>query len=621
MSGISVYESLKNVDGYIDYSENIEFEYRYKYNFISDVEKRNYRNIVLKSLIEMYNGDRENIRFPETEYPVAAYVSSFVNSVRGIVSEEIIPKEWVEDFTKNTILNSENKKEVQIALALGEYFLVDNLVNEVGKVFSKSGSYILYDIGVIKRMKNYNTFLFNLIKNTDGVIKLYAAEYIEEIDISITNHMFNEGYKDKYYPEFMVGLVMNTFNRTAYLRRDDITDEEVNNFCKLFAENFKISGPELFVGEIDFLDTLLYKIEKQGNSIEALYSIIAIAEIILNDDSVEVDEEELIKGIRALASQQRFKDAVKDAFKEGNFEFSSLVIMAEEAGVDINFKMVKNYLDKNKYDLSIYKELLKKESSTNRVELVNYVEKNLDFSDIVGNMEGISLREERELNPKEKIFGLILVELRKIYPVGRELLKLGIKANSTRIRRANAKVLLKLKKQLPDEFVDYISSRFPMEIIPEVKKAYERIINRNVDKRLERISTNDIKVETTPKDVYILDSYIAGLAYKDREMLERELREDARLYMKRDCSNVYDAKAIKIVSKSGFVLGFVPKRDNEIISRLMDSGRYFYCIVDKVDMERLHVDIKIYLSYKDIMNEVSQVARAILSEPRDKKFN
>ena len=61
-------------------------------------------------------------------------------------------------------------------------------------------------------------------------------------------------------------------------------------------------------------------------------------------------------------------------------------------------------------------------------------------------MEGISLREERELNPKEKIFGLILVELRKIYPVGRELLKLGIEANSTRIRRANAKVLLKAKK-------------------------------------------------------------------------------------------------------------------------------------------------------------------------------
>ena len=76
--------------------------------------------------------------------------------------------------------------------------------------------------------------------------------------------------------------------------------------------------------------------------------------------------------------------------------------MAEEAGVDINFKMVKNYLDKNKYDLSIYKDLLKKESSTNRVELVNYVEKNLDFSDIVGNMEGISLREERELNSKKK---------------------------------------------------------------------------------------------------------------------------------------------------------------------------------------------------------------------------
>lgn len=621
MPGISIYESLKNVDEYIDCSENVEFEYRYKYNFLPDVEKRNFRNIVLKSLIEMYNGDRENIRFPETEYPVASYVSSFVNSVRGIVSEGIIPAEWVEDFTKNTILNSEDKKEVQVALALGEYFLADNLVNEVGKVFSKSGNYIFYDIGVIKRMKNYNTFLFELIKNTDGVIKLYAAEYIEEIDISITNYMFNEGYKDKYYPEFMVGLVMNTFNRTAYLRRDGITDDEVNNFCKLFAETFKVSGPEIFRGEIDFLDTLLYKIENQGKSIEALYSIIAIAEIILSDDSVEVDEEELIDGIRALAGQQRFKDAVKEAFKDASFEFSSLAIMAEEAGVDINFNMVKAYLDKNKYDLSVYKELLKKESSANRVELINYVEENLDFSDIVGNMEGISLREERELNEKEKIFGLVLVELSKIYPVGRELLKLGMEANSTRIRKVTAKVLLRLKKQLPDKFVDYVASRFSMEIIPEVKKAYEKIINRNVDKKLEKVSTDDIRVEKNPKDIYILESYIAGLAYKDREMLERELREDARLYMKRDYSNLHDIKAVKIVSKSGYVLGFLPKKDNEIISRLMDAGKYFYCIIDKVDMERLHADIEVYLSYKDVMKEVSQIAKAIISDPRDKRFN
>lgn len=621
MSEISIYESLKNLDGYIDYSANIEFEYRYKYKPVSDVEKRNYRNIVLKSLIEVYKGDIEKIKFPETKYPVALYIYNFVNSVRGVVSEGIIPIEWIEEFTKFIILNSNEKKEVQIALALGEYFLADNLVNEISKVFSKSGNYILYNLGIIKRMKNYNSFLFELIKNTDGVIRLYATEYIEEIDMEITKYMFNEGYKNKYYREFMIGLVMSTFNRTAYLRREDITDEEVNNFCKLFAETFKMSGTEVFTGDIDFLDTLLYKIENQGNSIEALYSIIAIAETILDDDTVEIDEEEFVDGIKSLTTQKKFKDAVKEAFEEGTFEFSSLAILAEEAEVDINFKMVRKYLDKNKYNLGVYRELLKRESSANRVEVVNYVEKNLDFSDIVGNMEGISLREERELNRKERLFNLVLNELSKIYPVGSKLLKLGMQANSTVIRRNTAKVLLKLRKQLPDEFVEYISSRFSMEIIPEVKTSYEKIINRNIDKKLERVSTNDIKVGRYPKDVCILDSYIAGLAYNDRDMLERELREGARLFMKRDYLNKYDERAIKIVSKSGFVLGFIPKKDNEIISRLMDSGRYFYCIINDVDMDRLNVEIDIYLSYKDVMNEVSQITKSIFAETRDKKLN
>ena len=38
-------------------------------------------------------------------------------------------------------------------------------------------------------------------------------------------------------------------------------------------------------------------------------------------------------------------------------------------------------------------------------------------------------------------------------------------------------------------------------------------------------------------------------------------------------------------------------------------------------MERLHADIEVYLSYKDVMKEVSQIAKAIISDPRDKRFN
>lgn len=621
MVNLCIYESLKNVDDYVDYTDNIEFEYRYKYDFITEASKRNYRNIVLRSLIQIYNKDSENLKFPETEYPISSYMGCFVNSVRGIVSENILPKEWVEKFTKNTILNSKDKKEVQIALALGEYFLADNLVEEVSKVFSKSGDYITYVIGVIKRMQNYNTFLFDLIKNSKGMIKFIAAENIEEIDMKITKYMLTEGYKDDYYGDFMAGLAINLFNCSAYLLREDITTDEVNKFCKLFVYFFRSSGHAPFTGDLDFLDTFLYNIEKYGDSIEALYCIFAIKEIVLEDKTIEIDEKEFSKGIKSLASQKKFKTALKNALAEGEFELSDLMFMAENIEMNINLKKVKKFLEKDAYNPEIYRSLLECDTFLNHVELVEYVEENLDFSDIVGKMEGISLRDERELNKKEEIFDLILSELDKVYPVGVNLLKMGMDANSTRIRRKTSKVLLKLKKQLPNDFVDYIVMRFSMEIIPEVKKNYEKIINRDVNKKIEKISVEDIKVDVNSKDIYVLDTYIAGLTYRDKDMLEKEIRENARFYMKRDISNLHDIKAIKIVSKSGHVVGFVPKKDNEIISRLMDSGKYFYCIINEVDMDRLHVGIEIYMSYKDVMMQIDQVARALSLEPKKNRFN
>lgn len=621
MVNLCIYESLKNVDDYVDYTDNIEFEYRYKYDFITEASKRNYRNIVLRSLIQIYNKDSENLKFPETEYPISSYMGCFVNSVRGIVSENILPKEWVEKFTKNTILNSKDKKEVQIALALGEYFLADNLVEEVSKVFSKSGDYITYVIGVIKRMQNYNTFLFDLIKNSKGMIKFIAAENIEEIDMKITKYMLTEGYKDDYYGDFMAGLAINLFNCSAYLLREDITTDEVNKFCKLFVYFFRSSGHAPFTGDLDFLDTFLYNIEKYGDSIEALYCIFAIKEIVLEDKTIEIDEKEFSKGIKSLASQKKFKTALKNALAEGEFELSDLMFMAENIEMNINLKKVKKFLEKDAYNPEIYRSLLECDTFLNHVELVEYVEENLDFSDIVGKMEGISLRDERELNKKEEIFDLILSELDKVYPVGVNLLKMGMDANSTRIRRKTSKVLLKLKKQLPNDFVDYIVMRFSMEIIPEVKKNYEKIINRDANKKIEKISVEDIKVDVNSKDIYVLDTYIAGLTYRDKDMLEKEIRENARFYMKRDISNLHDIKAIKIVSKSGHVVGFVPKKDNEIISRLMDSGKYFYCIINEVDMDRLHVGIEIYMSYKDVMMQIDQVARALSLEPKKNRFN
>ncbi len=38
-------------------------------------------------------------------------------------------------------------------------------------------------------------------------------------------------------------------------------------------------------------------------------------------------------------------------------------------------------------------------------------------------------------------------------------------------------------------------------------------------------------------------------------------------------------------------------------------------------MDRLHVGIEIYMSYKDVMMQIDQVARALSLEPKKNRFN
>ena len=45
------------------------------------------------------------------------------------------------------------------------------------------------------------------------------------------------------------------------------------------------------------------------------------------------------------------------------------------------------------------------------------------------------------------------------------------------------------------------------------------------------------------------------------------------LVLRREPSNPYDALAIEVLTRSGFKLGYVPRRDNEPFARLIDDGR------------------------------------------------
>ena len=87
------------------------------------------------------------------------------------------------------------------------------------------------------------------------------------------------------------------------------------------------------------------------------------------------------------------------------------------------------------------------------------------------------------------------------------------------------------------------------------------------------------------KDIFLFDTHIAGTSYIDGiEELEAHLNED-------------DKRAIVINTIDGVKIGYVPRYDNAIFSRLMDAGKLLFGrISSKEGSGRwVRINIKVYL--------------------------
>lgn len=100
------------------------------------------------------------------------------------------------------------------------------------------------------------------------------------------------------------------------------------------------------------------------------------------------------------------------------------------------------------------------------------------------------------------------------------------------------------------------------------------------------------------RDIFLFDSHVAGTSYIEGiEELETYLNIDDKLDFFREPDNPYDPQAIVIKNTDSVKIGYVPKADNLIFSRLMDAGKLLFGRISHKEMigKWLKIDIKIYL--------------------------
>lgn len=100
------------------------------------------------------------------------------------------------------------------------------------------------------------------------------------------------------------------------------------------------------------------------------------------------------------------------------------------------------------------------------------------------------------------------------------------------------------------------------------------------------------------RDIFLFDTFVAGTTHIEGiEELAPHLNVDDRLDFFREPDNRYDPKAIVIKNRDGVKIGYVPKDDNAVFSRLMDAGKLLFgkITAKEVKGKWLKLQIGIYL--------------------------
>lgn len=96
------------------------------------------------------------------------------------------------------------------------------------------------------------------------------------------------------------------------------------------------------------------------------------------------------------------------------------------------------------------------------------------------------------------------------------------------------------------------------------------------------------------RDIFLFDTFVAGTTYIEGiEELALHLDVDDKLDFFREPDNHYDPKAIVIKTGNGVKIGYVPREDNVVFSRLMDAGKLLFGKITAKETKGKWIKIKI----------------------------
>lgn len=102
-------------------------------------------------------------------------------------------------------------------------------------------------------------------------------------------------------------------------------------------------------------------------------------------------------------------------------------------------------------------------------------------------------------------------------------------------------------------------------------------------------------------EIFLQECHVAGILHVDDILIKtEEIRVGSPLQLRREPTNEYDAAAIAVVTAKGDHIGWVPKRHNPVLARLMDAGKLLVAKVASKELNYHWLNLRMGIYLKDI---------------------
>lgn len=100
------------------------------------------------------------------------------------------------------------------------------------------------------------------------------------------------------------------------------------------------------------------------------------------------------------------------------------------------------------------------------------------------------------------------------------------------------------------------------------------------------------------RDIFLFETHIAGTSYIENiEELATKIKIEDRLNLFREADNEHDKAAIVVKTLDGEKIGYIPKVDNIVFSRLLDAGKLLFLQITNIEKKNswYKIDVKVFL--------------------------